>query len=370
MFKNPNNWLLYQTKQHVKKRSQILHEHIVRKLISGIQNFVNSFVFTWIIIAVIAIVLIFIIPMKNISSLKFIYIFDESLKTIIDNRLANITTLASVTFAVIGFLLSNMALKEGTAYKALFKYSWFHPIIYFILSVIGCLVILSLYKDNFKLKNETYYINMVFMSSYLFILILILIGFLFKRILIFTDEEQIRAIIKKEIIDEVKLNIKRSLYVQISRNEMNALFRSYNIVPPILAPTIKKSKTKRKPDVTYYVYDINTKKLDNILSRHDLTNVINYSLTHIGQIIKYDQELFSISNTYPNYEKIANQLNSCVTISTKSSIHSERTTALKYLDEKFAEAVKDDKIKMVAIYLSWYEEILILKEKINNEFVQ
>ena len=129
-------WLKYQATK--KARSEHIDLFLTKKkeFTLFIQRFLLGKSAWWFIVLFVGLVY-FIGSSINVSFLNFINLSFDSAKIIIDNRIANLATIASLTLVVIGFLFANLAIKDPYAYTLLFKYTWLFPIFYFILSALG-----------------------------------------------------------------------------------------------------------------------------------------------------------------------------------------------------------------------------------------
>src|SRR5262245_9544599 len=64
--------------------------------------------------------------------LQWIHIPEETARYIIDQRIANLATIFSITLIVIGWLLTNLAIRESYSFRLLFKKTYLYPIFYFV----------------------------------------------------------------------------------------------------------------------------------------------------------------------------------------------------------------------------------------------
>lgn len=134
---------------------------------------------------------------------------------LVDQRTSNIATIISMTLAVVGLLLSNLAFKEGRVYRFLFIRSYMYPIIYYILSVIGCLIIISTLRNTL---SPDWFNRLVLSATYLVVAIPFMIGYLFRKIIIFASSDLLMEQFKEQYLREVKSGLYLELLSHHSKN--------------------------------------------------------------------------------------------------------------------------------------------------------
>jgi len=105
--------------------------------------------------------------------------YDLSQK-IIDTRIVNISAIFSISFVIIGFLINNLKKYSEDTYDMIYKNIKLFPILYTSLTVISCLIIVSLLRNSL---NPNTFNNLIVWGTFLIILILFLIGYLFKKVI-------------------------------------------------------------------------------------------------------------------------------------------------------------------------------------------
>lgn len=108
----------------------------------------------WYVVVLCVIFVFFALHLINIPPLNFINIEKSTLKTLINSRTTNIVTMISVTFAVIGFLIANLAIKESFIYSLLFKKSTFFPVAFVALSLMASFILLSTLSDSLPIGYQ------------------------------------------------------------------------------------------------------------------------------------------------------------------------------------------------------------------------
>jgi len=151
----------------------------------------------------------------DFNVLNIIPIKLDTAQKIIDQRASNIATIMSITLVVVGFLMNNIAVKESFSYQMLFKRSYFYPIIYLVLSVIAYFFVVSILRDCI---SSVQFIRLVLIGTYMALFILFVIGYLFKRIIQFTNSEKIVSLLHDEVIKEARNNLRQSLFREYSKD--------------------------------------------------------------------------------------------------------------------------------------------------------
>ncbi|MFW5983468.1 MAG: hypothetical protein ACOCQ4_03120, partial [bacterium] len=198
LFRNHNGWLKYKTTSVIRKNHQDLFLSFWR---ASIINF-KEYAFDrnrWWFILILVIIVFAVGGIINVDFLNFIELTEPTAQILVDQRTGNIAAITAITLVVVGFLINNLAVKESFAYRLLFKHSYLYPVIYLTLSTIGCFFIVSTLRDELP---SIRFINSVLAGTYLALIVLILIGFLFKRIIDFTNDRIIRRLLHNELIEE------------------------------------------------------------------------------------------------------------------------------------------------------------------------
>ncbi|MDQ6482573.1 hypothetical protein [Dyadobacter sp. LHD-138] len=119
---------------------------------------------------------------------------------VLEQRISNLATVISMTLAVIGFLLTNLANKESFIYKLLFKKSKFQPVLYFICWTIASLIGLSTFQD---VINGEILDRLIQAGSFLVVIGLFFLIVLFRDLLNFTDTSKIQSYIESGMLAEL-----------------------------------------------------------------------------------------------------------------------------------------------------------------------
>ncbi|MCH4896869.1 hypothetical protein E0494_09170 [Marinilabiliaceae bacterium JC040] len=247
----------------------------------------------WIIIILISLFLIFISPI-NLEFLNIIDIKYETAKELVNQRTSDLAAIFSIALVVVGFLLNSLAIKHSVSYKLLFKNAKIYFVVYYCLSLIAALIVLSSLRDSI---DNVIFTKVFLAISYLALYGLFLIGKLFRNIIGMTSEDSIYESIGKEYIDnyvcELKENLLREKSKEIFKEEMEECgLKEYDYDFSYLNnpfsferyPEIKTKSNKKR-----IIYDINLKNLKSLKKNDD--KIKNYN-----QNIAINKE-FSIENT-------------------------------------------------------------------------
>jgi hypothetical protein len=277
----------------------------------GFWNFVTNNKNWWIITAIVLFIF-FCLQFINIPFLNFISINDDTVKSLIESRTANIVTLISVTFAVIGFLIANLAIKESYTYNILFKKSTFFPVVYFALSLIVAFILLSTLKEDIL---SAYNSRILIVGTFLLISVIFCVGYLFTQLLKFTNHIHILELIKKEFLREEKENLRIIGRKQLGEKIVNNLgFPKFSY---LRFATLTKGDFKT-PQNHNIISDIKIRKLTElstlILSKEDI--LIND--VRLYNEVDADEGFFYVdSQNLKKYNNLLNKLNHCIVTTDK-----------------------------------------------------
>lgn len=375
--KNRSNSLRLEVEDYIKSRHKDLYEPKYKRIIHYAIDRKR-----WWLISILVIFHFFVSPMINIETLNIINIKPETAKLIVDQRTANFAAIISMTLVIVGFLINSLAVKEPNAYKVLFKYSYFYPIIYFTLSTISCFIILSTIRDNFTSSSYDYFSRSVISGTYAAIFILILIGILFNRIIVFTNTKEIKNIYHKDLIAESKQVIKNSLIVDISKQRYEEFMRLNGISKFNMFENLSFSTTYRNDKINQLdnedlndvlpeqkeIYDINLNKLlkfINKVKKKGSISSLRYISINIGAFFGESQNcLLSIGEDSPDLVK-EKLLNKSIIFKKKQRKDESALNSREYFDSKLEELVNENKYKDVESTLESYLQIYQLKNIYN-----
>ena len=313
-------------------------------------SFLNNYKNAWWLVVPVVGLFFFLLPLINIPVLNFIQIND--ITTLIENRTRDIVTLIGVTFAIIGFLIANLAIKEPYTYNLLFKKSGFFPVAFYALTVIGCFIILSTLKDH--INNIKYQEDIFLAGVYMILTALIFIGLLFTQLARFTTQEYILKLTRKEIIKESKENLLIIARRRFSDNEIKKLgFADYFFTPKTKGSFQIKEKQK-------FVKDIKIEQISKIIKTED-TNSIFVNNLYLYRNIKPKDDAFFYVEQNENTQ-LAEKLNNCVKTTAKTLNTNNETK--DYIIQKINENIKTNNHKLVKEYLDILSEMYELQQNL------
>jgi hypothetical protein len=294
----------------------------------------------------------------NIPFLNFIQIDDDAVKTLIDSRTTNIVTLIGVTFAIIGFLIANLAIKESFTYNLLFKKSTFFPVAFIALTLIASFIVLSTLKVTLSINYQR---RTLLVGTYLILIITFLIGYLFVQLVCFTNQKHLLDLVMKELISESKKNLliigRRILsinkiaefgFYQYSMAFFKQMTKGDFVVLPDhgIISDIKIEKLKKKSEAL--------KEKDKIFAKE----IFLYR-----KLANQEDGFFFVDeNDYPELKQDIKMLNKCIV--TSKNIKISHTEAKEYVLQKLQENIKSNDDKTVEIYLNMLAEIYKLQSEI------
>lgn len=313
----------------------------------------------WYIVVLPVLLLFFGLQFINIPFLNFIHIDGDSVKSMIDNRTANIVTMISVTFAIIGFLIANLAIKESFTYNLLFKKSTFFPVSFVALTLIAAFIILSTLKDTF---SADYQIRTLLVGTYLILIVVFLIGYLFTKLVIFTNQKDLLKLVRKELITESKQKLLLIGRKIISANKIAELgFSQYSMA--YYSPKSKGNFQISKDHTT--IIGIKFRKLKKLVKQIDINDFFVKEVCLYRKLNQTNEDgfFFVEENKLNQNSSILNRMNKCVTTSKKTANKSDE--AKDYIIQELKENIKVNNDKLVKEYFDMLLEIFRLQQDFN-----
>lgn len=292
-------------------------------------------------------VLLLVLSLPGLTFLQFIVLKEDTLKLIIESRITTIVTIISMTLAVTGLLLSNLAIKHNLTYELLFKRSNLYLIIYFALSAIAFLIAISMLRNTL---DPEWFGRLVLASGYMCLIVIFGIGFLFRTIIEFTTPKVIEEHLKIAMFDEHKANICYDLLRTYSTDAfveiMNeAKFEEISIMKLLM--TDPKNKAEEM-----LVYDIRLKLLRKLISKINQPDGVTYIPLGINSHTKYHDSFLSIDDK--------TGLSGCLILKPSKDI-GKATVYFKYFSDKLNEYSKEAKAEKVTEILDIYLEMYRLE---------
>jgi hypothetical protein len=304
--------------------------------------------------------LFFAIPFINIDVLNFIPVKQETVYRLVDQRTANIVTFISISLAVVGFLISNLAIKEPFTYQLLFKRTYFYPVIIFVLTIAGCFIVLSTLRDAI---NPAMYSRYAINGTYLLLLSIGLVGYLFWKLKLFISDTSVnneyRREVKKLIVKDARRRALEKISNRIYEDYMNSLkIRKYSYADSIVRRLELKilSIEPVKHSKEYLISDVDLKTLKQYARVIEM-----YDPLGIGEEIHRKKNVLRFTE---NIDEVK------LTSIRKAFKYQVTENAFDYkelLETRLKQAISDNKEQSVAeildIYYDYYE---IQREGINS----
>ncbi len=374
--RNNKIWLSYRAEKLIQNKHPDLYNTIWDDLIL---KFENNFCGRKNWPSVVLVVLIFFaVSGFNPECLSFLNCldFDATLaKSIIDQRTTNIAAITSISLVVVGFLLTNLALKSPLTIKILFKESYLYLTVYLVFSTIICLILLSTFRDTL---DPFVFTRTVLAGTYLCILILILIGYLFSNIIRFTDEKHISGLLKKQLLNEGKEQLKL-LFLKKYSAEIYSDFASKKCTLYVFELSLTNffsgnftvSKAVARDQENYRILkDINLMFLSvfMFIKKLNKKNTLNFKPLKINESFDYNEDMIWTNSKANNrFEKWF--LKNSMIVSKDFEIKTENSTYRNEFDKMIIELAEENKYRKLEgtldAYLDLYK-LQILNQKSNS----
>jgi hypothetical protein len=351
-----NPTLKSQADKKVKKENSFLYESYFNSFIIYLFHFK-----CWYHIVILTLISFFFLQFINIDFLNIIEIKGETVKQLIESRATNIVTLISATFAVIGFLIANLAIKHSYMYNLMFKKSRFFSIIYFVLTLIASFIILSALKDYISIEN----VKRIFLvGTYLALIGIFFIGYLFTRLILYTNDKYLNQIVREDFYFESKRYLKYQLtsyymkgivFKQLGIGAYNNYFQNRFI-----------GYTSDKFSVGTVVKDIKIEKVKDILKKNNIPMTDLYLNLNIEENFAINQNgfFFILDNSHGvDFKPIISELNKCVILEKANVDLLPIEEVLDYINDKIIEHTSKNNHKQVSEYTNIYSEYYQLQIK-------
>lgn len=282
--RNKCNSLRFKTILEIQEKHKGLIETGFRVQVKHIWDYICSSNGYWVIFIIMSVLLLCFALVPLLDVLSFINIIKISPKTaniLVDQRTGNIAAIISITLVVVGFLISNLAIKGTVSYKLMFKKTKLYSIFYYTISLMILMFIVSSLRETIA---SDFFVRLVVVCTYLSILGLCLVGYLFKRLIRFTSNKYVRDLKRKAFSEEFKENLKEELIQDFSqrifKQKMEDLgvsrynsFTGFSIAnnnfryPGFEDTQEENSDVKKVNRLKKKIYDINIIKLESIIKK-------------------------------------------------------------------------------------------------------
>jgi len=352
-----NSTLKRQADRKVKKENSFLYESYSKICLSHLLHFKH-----WHYVIMLTSSVFFLTQLIDIDVLNFLEISDEDIKTLIESRTTNIVTLISVTFAVIGFLIANLAIKDSYVYNLIFINSRFFSITYFVLTLIACFILLSTLKSQIP----TDYVKRIFVTgTYLILLAICCIGYLFTRLIMYTNDKYLHKIIKKDFSLESKKYLIESLRGDFMKgilfNELGfGRYTDYYQNRFI-------GYTDDKLPANAIVKNIKIEKVKEILSKNLIPyNTVCINMDYEHNLATNQHGFFFILGNNEKHKAIIKKLNECIILEKSTAGLLKIEEIIDYINQKIIEHISKNNHKLVTEFTNMYSEYYELQIKIKR----
>ncbi|MNY29732.1 hypothetical protein D3C86_1637910 [compost metagenome] len=205
------------------------------------------------------------------------------------------------------------------------------------------------------------------------LVVLVLIAYLFRTIISFTNTRTIDSLFKNELIWEVKHSLEYQLRVSYSKeifsrlaNEMGAV--EYNIVEVFDDDNffdaevhfVDEEEVFRQAEMLYVLHDLNTVDVSNFIKKRVKEGKVYFEELSLGESIK-NPDSFIWAKTKENSIEDKRFLRQSVVLSRRKSKAGSVLGARKFFEEKLEERLDKDKSKGLDDILDAYYEIYKLQ---------
>lgn len=298
---------------------------------------------------------------------------NKSIATLIDQRTSNLATIVGMILTVTGLVISNMAVKESYAYEVLFAKSRLYGIIYFVLSTIGLLIIISCLRDT---VGEKLYNRMVLVGTGFVLFILVLISSLFRSIINFTNVQAIDTIYRNYLLIQEKKNLLAALKVKYSAEQFRALLTKYGATEYTFSHvfdddqlSFSMSIIDDEPgdELRLQVIDINMTQLAHFMDRKKNDGQMFFQHLQLNTLTNQRDD-YIWAKGCPNTKKDKKILKEILKLKNVKEMSTEtQINARKYFDEKLEERTEDGKMKGIDQILDSYLDMYMLEMKNSNK---
>jgi hypothetical protein len=309
----------------------------------------------WWLVSINVIGLFLLLAFVKIPFLDFIKIDIKTAETLIDQRTSNVATVISMTLAVVGLLLSNMAIKDSQTYKLLFVKSRLYLTIYFTLSTIFLLIVISTLRDTLK-EYDHLYQQMVLAGTYLVLLVIVVLGNLFLSIVNFADSSKIMNVLKTEFMIETKIVLLENLWQKYSKEKFNRLMANLHISP---MPNSVKLADSAHPEKM--IYDMNLHNLEKALADLSKSQLWYYVAPFsLYANTRHYQGFISMNGAEPAKNKATRK---CLVLKSANQITKKDPGLNGYFGNKLVEYTREQKKEKIEEVLNLFLEVYILEMK-------
>lgn len=362
LLRRNKKWLRYQTIKLIKEKYKDIFEPNYKSKIRRFESFVTDG-HQWWFIVLLVLILFLLSPFINLEFLNFLELDYQTAIYIVDERTTNVAAIVSITLVVVGFILNNLAVKSPLVYGLLFKKSLLYPIIYLTLSVIGVLVIISTLRDTL---TPYIFTRLVLTGTYFAVFILLLIGMLFRKVLLFSNEKEIEKMLCDELIIEAKNALKQNLIYKYSGDILQSNMiengaKEYNwIYDALESPiqTVNDENISEENQREKLLYDVNLNSLSKFVKAKYSREDVLYEPLILDEMISNFNNFIWTQNSV-NTKKEKKTLRKSLILKTYPENKRENNAMSKFYTEKLEHLSEQDDYRsmkqVLESYLNLYE---------------
>jgi hypothetical protein len=314
--------------------------------------------------------------------LQVIPLSDNVAKIIVDQRTTNLATIFSITLVVIGWLITNTSIKESISFQLLFKKTYIYPIFYFVISLIGFLMIASLLRE----ANWIDLGKLVISATYLILIGLTAITFLFFRLVTVVRTNFFYASLEDEVMEEVIISAREEILRRKSTKIYKDCCQQLGLLDGIsfgtdlsshkginITPLSKNIKDDTSvdffltPKKNYLIADVNIASLKKQIEAIEFKGTNYYRPISLGYTINENYNPFYFDSQTENVSKIINGVKKSFKIKISKKMKNHAKPNLDYLCQRFEKDVEDGKKENIEMALAIFSKIFLLENQIIKE---
>lgn len=368
-----NIWLLHRSEKHIRKQHKELYlPFFICHMTACIDHFCKRN--NW--LSVFLLVLAFFGASRylNFEILNFLD-FDSNLaKAVVDQRTTNIAAIISMSLVVVGFLITNLASKSPITLKLLFKESRLYFTLYLTFSTISCFIILSTFRETL---DDFVFTRAVLAGTYLCIIILIVIGYLFRKIIYFTDDKHIAKMLKKELLNEAKEKLKlqllkkysREIYIRFASRRCTQYEFQINL-PLLLSPNFTVTAANNEAEETEVYRELKNVNLLLLkfyiyMQKRKKENTVSFKSVSLNETFNYNEDLLWV-NDRKNSKLSKWFLKFCLLTERDNAKKAALNAYRNEFDKMILESAQENKYGKLEVTLEAYLDLYKLQMKHQN----
>ena len=282
---------------------------------------------------------------------------------------------------VVGWLITNISSKEAISLQLMFKKTYFYPIFYYIIGLVGSLMI-------FSFLREVHWLNFGNILITATVLIVIALGFittLFAKLAKVVDHNFLYDALEVEVMTELYNKSKNIIISRKSANIYKQTCESLLLTDGIgfntnltkhqsikLHTETKSSPNNEDildsiPDWKYQIADINLEKMRKKLASLNIQHGSYYIPVAIGCPIATSHSLFFLYNSPTIPQEKSSQIVASFKLAKYKPQKSSEASYQQYLNDRFLKDTKDGKIENVKSALEIYSKIFQFENKLYSQ---